>query len=166
MSGIPLFLWVDEKKVTLIFQLCVLWYFLAGRRYEQSEQGQDCFGSAVCVLLLLSACQVGRRYQVSACARVLIVSSWCLFLPEMRSSVLQWNPGQYISVSWEDFGVHAVLPAASLSLCFPWIPWDSSRVRMSPYLKRSQCCWAKALVFLPLPGVCTHEPSSFPSSLS
>lgn len=75
MSGIPLFLWVDEKKVTLIFQLCVLWYFLAGRRYEQSEQGQDCFGSAVCVLLLLSACQVGRRYQVSACARVLIVSS-------------------------------------------------------------------------------------------
>lgn len=35
-----------KKKVTFIFLLCVLWCFLAGRRYEQPEQGQDCFGSA------------------------------------------------------------------------------------------------------------------------
>lgn len=32
--------------MTLIFLLGVLCYFLAGRRYEQPEQGQDCLGSA------------------------------------------------------------------------------------------------------------------------
>lgn len=118
MSGIPLFLWVDEKKWHSFFYLvCCGIFWLAGDMNNLSKD-RPALGVHGCALLLLSACQVGRC-QVCArpasalsCAlcqrlKVLIVSSWFLFLSEMRSSVLQWSPGQCVSVSWEDFGIHA-----------------------------------------------------------
>lgn len=127
-----------KKNVALIFIPGVLWYFLAGRRYEQPEQGQDCLGSAwLCSVFLLSACQVGRRYQVSGVCQACQCSQPCP-VPETESpdcviliSCLACDEEQCVALEpwavcvyqlrrfWYPCSAPCCFP------CFPWIPWLS-----------------------------------------